>query len=65
MKRFGQALLALAALLLVYLAIVAGWATASVDTLLAPHPVTQQSSLSPRQIAILLAIEDPTFLGHH
>ncbi len=65
MKRLGMALLAIAALVLVYLAIVAGWAAASVDTLLARHPATQASPLSPSQLAILLKIEDPTFLTHH
>ena len=65
MKRFGQALLAIAALLLVYLAIAATWAAASVDTLLARHPATQAALLSPRQLAILLQIEDPTFFSHH
>jgi membrane carboxypeptidase/penicillin-binding protein len=65
MRRIRKALLAIAALLFVYLAIVAGWAAASVDTLLARHPVTQASPLSPSQLAILLKIEDPTFLTHH
>jgi len=65
MKRLGKALLAIAALVVVYLAIVAGWAAASVDTLLARHPATQEAALSPRQLAILLKIEDPTFLTHH
>ena len=65
MRRFGKVLLAIAALLFVYLAIVAGWAAASVDTLLARHPVTQEAALSPSQLAILLKIEDPTFLTHH
>jgi membrane carboxypeptidase/penicillin-binding protein len=65
MKRLGTALLALLAALLVYLAIAAGWAAVSVDTLLARRPVTQASPLSPSQLAILLKIEDPTFLAHH
>jgi membrane carboxypeptidase/penicillin-binding protein len=65
MRRLGKALLAIAALLLVYLAIVAGWAAASVDTLLARHPATQEAALSPSQLAILLKIEDPSFLAHH
>ena len=65
MRRLGKALLAIAALILVYLAIVAGWAAASVDTLLARHPVTQEAPLSASQLAILLKIEDPTFLTHH
>jgi membrane carboxypeptidase/penicillin-binding protein len=65
MRRLGKALLAIAALVVVYLAIVAGWAAASVDTLLARHPATQEASLSPSQLAILLKIEDPTFLTHH
>lgn len=65
MKHLGKVLLAIAALVLVYLAIVAGWAVASVDTLLARHPATQVSPLSPSQLAILLKIEDPTFPTHH
>lgn len=65
MRRLGTALLALLAVLFVYLAIAAGWAVASVDTLLARQPATQASPLSPRQLAILLKIEDPTFLTHH
>ena len=65
MKRLGKVLLALLAVLLVYLAIVAGWAAASVDALLARHPATTQAQLSPRQLAILLRIEDPTFSTHH
>jgi len=65
MRRLGRALLALLAALLVYLAIVAGWAAASVDTLLARHPATQEAPLSPSQLAILLKIEDPSFLTHH
>ena len=64
MKRLGKASLALLAALLVYLAIVAGWAARSVDALLARHPATQESALSPRQLAILLQIEDPTFFSH-
>jgi membrane carboxypeptidase/penicillin-binding protein len=65
MRRIGTALLALLAALLVYLAIAGGWAAASVDTLLARHPATQEARLSPSQLAILLKIEDPTFLTHH
>ena len=64
MRRLGKALLALLAALLVYLVIVAGWAAASVDTLLARHPAAQEAPLSPSQLAILLKIEDPTFLTH-
>jgi hypothetical protein len=65
-KRLGKTLLALAALLLVYLAVVAWWASASVDTLLAQHPADPSAPrLSQRQRAILLRIEDPSFFTHH
>ena len=64
MRRLGKAALALAALLLAYLAVAATWAAASSDELLARHPATQASQLSPRQLGILLAIEDPTFFSH-
>ncbi|QNA90657.1 transglycosylase domain-containing protein [Massilia sp. Dwa41.01b] len=66
MKRLLKPLLALVALLLVYLAVVAWWASASVDTLLAQYPAKPSlPHLSHSQRAILLAIEDPTFLSHH
>jgi membrane carboxypeptidase/penicillin-binding protein len=64
MKRLAKALLALAALLLVYLAIVAWWAAASVDTLLAHQSANTAPQLSQSQLAILLRIEDPTFFSH-
>jgi len=65
-KRLGKAVLALAALLLVYLAVVAWWASASVDTLLAQHPADPPAPrLSQSQLAILLRIEDPSFFTHH
>jgi membrane carboxypeptidase/penicillin-binding protein len=64
MKRLARALLALAALLLVYLAIVAWWAAASVDTLLAHQSANTAPQLSQSQLAILLRIEDPTFFSH-
>ena len=66
MKRLGKVLLALAALLLVYLAVVAWWASASVDTLLAQQTVDPSAPrLSQSQLAILLRIEDPSFFTHH
>lgn len=66
MKRLGKAILALLAALALYLAIAAGWAAASIDDLLARWPQdTAQAALSPRQIDILLRIEDPTFFTHH
>ncbi|QOL51138.1 transglycosylase domain-containing protein [Massilia litorea] len=64
MRRLARALLALAALLLVYLAIVAWWAAASVDTLLAHQSADTAPQLSQSQLAILLRIEDPTFFSH-
>jgi membrane carboxypeptidase/penicillin-binding protein len=66
MRRLGKALLLVAALLLAYLAIVAWWAAASVDALLAHHPAsTAAPRLSQGQLDILLRIEDPTFFSHH
>lgn len=66
MKRLGKVLLALAALLLVYLAVVAWWATAAVGTLLAQHSTDASAPrLSQSQRAILLRIEDPSFFTHH
>ena len=64
MKRLGKALLAPLAALLIYLAIVAVWAAASVDGLLVRQPAAQARPLSPLQLGILLTIEDPTFFVH-
>lgn len=64
MRRLGKTALLLLMLLLAYLAVAATWAAASIDELLARQPPTQASQLSPRQLGILLAIEDPTFLSH-
>ncbi|WP_168710119.1 transglycosylase domain-containing protein [Massilia sp. Mn16-1_5] len=51
--------------MLVYLAIVAWWAAASVDVLLARQPAaTTAPRLSQGQLAILLRIEDPSFFSH-
>lgn len=59
-----RALLAVMALLLVYLAVVIWWASASVDTLLAQRPAGSAPQLTQNQLAILLQIEDPTFFTH-
>lgn len=68
MRRFARGLLApaalLLALLLVYLAVAASWARLCVDELLAQQPAAAHAPLSPRQRAILLKIEDPTFDTH-
>lgn len=65
MKRLGKGLLALLAALALYLAIAAGWAAAAFDELLVRWPQeTTPAALSPRQAAILLRIEDPTFYSH-
>ena len=64
MRRLARAVRALLALLLVYLAVAATWAATSSDELRAPHPVVPQVKLSPRQLDVLLAIEDPTFWSH-
>jgi len=66
MKRLAKAMLALLTALVLYLAIAAGWAAASFDELLARWPQdATQAAMSPRQIDILLRIEDPTFFTHH
>lgn len=66
MKRLAKGLLALLAALVLYLAIAAGWAAASFDDLLARWPQdSTPAALSPRQVEILLRIEDPTFYTHH
>ena len=65
MRRLGKAVLFLAALLLAYLALAFSWAGASTNQLLARQPTVQGMPLSPRQLDILLRIEDPTFFSHH
>ena len=65
MKRLGKALLLLLSLLLAYLALAAAWAGASTSQLLVRQPTVQRMPLSPRQLAVLLNIEDPTFFSHH
>ena len=64
MRRLARGLLVLAALLLVYLAVAASWAHLSVDELLVQQAAPAHAPLSPRQRAILLRIEDPTFYSH-
>jgi len=64
MKRLGKALLAIATLLLLYLVIVAVWALASVDTVLARYPDMGRAPLTPLQTGVLLLIEDPVFFAH-
>jgi len=65
MKRLGKGLLALLVALVLYLAIAAGWAAAAFDDVLARWPQeAAPAALSPRQTAILLRIEDPTFYSH-
>ena len=65
MKRLGKALLLLLTLLLAYLALAAAWAGASTSQLLVRQPSVLHMPLSPRQLEILLRIEDPTFFSHH
>jgi membrane peptidoglycan carboxypeptidase len=52
-------------LLLAYLGTAAAWAGAVFDRLAATPPPAQGMLLSPRQNAILLAVEDPDFATHH
>jgi len=63
-KRLAKTLLVLMAALVLYLAVAAGWAFASFDALLARRPQAERAALAPRQTAILLRIEDPTFYTH-
>lgn len=49
----------------VYLAIVGGWAWASLDDAIANASVEPDAQLSARQIAILTRVEDPVFFTHH
>jgi membrane peptidoglycan carboxypeptidase len=69
MRRLGRAALAFVALLAIYLAVAAGWAATSLDALLARWQQQPQqldpATLSQRQAAILLRIEDPTFYAHY
>lgn len=58
-------MVALIALLLAYLGIAALWAHLSIGELIKDGHTPAATSLSPRQQAILLKIEDPTFLTHH
>lgn len=64
-KTLRRASLLLPAVLLAYLAVVAAWSAASVDTLIHDNPVPADAArLSASQSAILLRIEDPTFFTH-
>lgn len=65
MRRLGKAALLLLLLLLAYLAVAASWAGASLHQLLVRQPTVQAMPLSPRQLDILLRIEDPSFFSHH
>lgn len=52
--------------IVLYLATVAIWAGASINTILAEHPGSSEPArLSPAQQDLLLKIEDPTFFTHH
>jgi len=66
MKRFVRTALLLPLLLLVaaYLGLAAAWAACSYDSLAAALPLPHPGVLSPRQSAILLAVEDPDFHTH-
>ncbi|MDQ2822585.1 MAG: hypothetical protein M3Y65_19780 [Pseudomonadota bacterium] len=58
-------LLVLPAAVLVYLAVVGGWAWASFDDAMADVQVNAAAQLSSRQTAILTLVEDPAFFDHH
>jgi hypothetical protein len=65
MRWLGSAALLLLSLLLAYLAVAASWAGTSMHQLLVRQPTVQAMPLSPRQLDILLKIEDPSFFSHH
>ncbi|QYF92690.1 transglycosylase domain-containing protein [Massilia sp. PAMC28688] len=59
-------LIGMSVFIAVYLSTVAIWAASSIESILARHPVAHAPSLlTPRQSALLLQIEDPTFRSHH
>lgn len=62
--RWRRALLLVTALISIYLALAGAWAWTVLDEALAARPVTDIVSLSARQTAILLRVEDPTFFEH-
>ena len=64
-KRMRKLLVLLPFLLLAYLAIAAAWAWSITDQATQEIVRSERIALSPRQVEILLKIEDPTFLTHH
>lgn len=58
-----RALITVPMLLVLYLAVVIGWASATVGEIVAGYPPAA-SGLTVRQADMLLKIEDPTFYGH-
>lgn len=64
-QRVRKALLAIPLFLLAYLCVVAAWSWTALDASLAAYPAGGRAVLSPRQSAMLLKIEDPTFFTHH
>lgn len=65
LKKFGKITLRLIVILVMYLSIVAAWASLSVDKLLPIAPTESELiQLTPDQKSILLVIEDPTFYEH-
>ncbi|TQK07759.1 transglycosylase domain-containing protein [Herbaspirillum sp. SJZ107] len=65
MKRFVRIALLFLLLVAAYLGLAAAWAACSYDSLAAALPPPRPGTLSPRQSAILLAVEDPDFHTHH
>jgi membrane peptidoglycan carboxypeptidase len=69
MKRYARIALLLPLLLLlavtIYLGLAAAWTACTYDGLAAALPPPHPGTLSPRQAAILLAVEDPDFYQHH
>ncbi len=64
-KIIRNTVIAIPLVILAYLGTAAVWAAATVDELMAAYPVpTAAAALTPRQQAILLKIEDPTFFEH-
>ena len=64
MRRLRRGFVLAIALVLVYLALAGAWAWTVFDQALALAPAGETASLSERQTAILLRVEDPTFFEH-
>jgi membrane peptidoglycan carboxypeptidase len=64
-KRVIRAAAAALLVLAAYLAVAAGWASASFDDVMAGMPTGAVDPMSKEQSMILLKVEDPVFFSHH